>query len=318
MVYKKFRLRGISLSLVANPAGASFNISFSGKLWDKLVDAIRSRRAQAPQDSQTAKVNSVTDEVCVTVAAEKDSPYSSEEESLIKKIKAITWYHSHDFGNGIKTKGQYDHTLILDRYNFPDQLDGKRVLDVGTFDGFWAFEFERRGASEVLALDLDRPADLDWPPQRLAQATPKELTVRFGSGFELAKAQLNSSVQRVTGNIYDLTPESFGTFDIVHSGDFLLHLNSPVKALQNIARVCTEYALISDVYYPDLEHFESMKLMEYLGGYNDVSWWKFSFAALEQMILDAGFSRVELLARFKYGMRGMPESMHHAVFKAYK
>ncbi len=316
MVYKKFRLGAVTLSLAANPAGASFNISFSGKLWNKLVCAIRSRRTQAPQVSQTAKVNSVTDERCV--AAEKDSPYSPDEVSLIKKIEAITWYHSHDFGNGIKTKGQYDHAAILDRYNFPDRFDGKRVLDVGTFDGFWAFEFERRGACGVLALDLDRPADLDWPPQRLAQATPEELAVRFGSGFELAKAQFSSGVQRVTGNIYDLTPESFGTFDIVHSGDFLLHLNSPVKALQNIAKVCTEYALISDVYYPDLEHFESMKLMEYLGGDNDVSWWKFSFAALEQMILDAGFSRVELLVRFKYGMRGMPETMHHAVFKAYK
>ena len=39
---------------------------------------------------------------------------------------------------------------------------------------------------------------------------------------------------------------------------------------------------------------------------------------LRQRLSDAGFSRVELVADFQYGPRGLPETMHHAVFKAYK
>jgi hypothetical protein len=152
----------------------------------------------------------------------------------------------------------------------------------------------------------------------LAQATPAQLAHRFGRGFELAKRELKSQVQRVACNVYDLTPEKFGCFDIVHAGDFLLHLNSPVRALQNMARVCTEYALISDVYFPELEHFGETALMEYRGGRDDVTWWRFSLAALKQMVLDAGFSRVEVLTTFKYGQRNMPQNMNHAVLRAWK
>src|SRR5437016_1983956 len=59
-------------------------------------------------------------------------------------------------------------------------MDGMRALDVGTWDGFWAFEMERRGA-DVLALDLDDPQDLDWPPRR---RPPVGATERRGEGFE--------------------------------------------------------------------------------------------------------------------------------------
>ena len=43
----------------------------------------------------------------------------------------------------------------LSKYQLPDNLQGCRILDIGAFDGFWSFEFEKRGASEVIALDLE-------------------------------------------------------------------------------------------------------------------------------------------------------------------
>ena len=54
-----------------------------------------------------------------------------------------------------------------------------RALDVGTWDGFWAFEMERRGA-EVTALDLDDERDLDWPADRRPDEYP-ELRAAPGS-----------------------------------------------------------------------------------------------------------------------------------------
>ena len=45
----------------------------------------------------------------------------------------------------------------------PQSLRGKRCLDVGTYDGFWAFEMERRGAAEVVAVDVLDHARWDWP-----------------------------------------------------------------------------------------------------------------------------------------------------------
>ena len=237
---------------------------------------------------------------------------------LIRRINRVNWYHTFDFGNGVRTPGVFDHTPILDQYKLPKRFDGKRVLDIATFDGFWAFEFEKRGAREVFALDLEGPRDLDWPPKRLAEATEEETSVRFGEGFAIAKEQFGSSVTRVVCNVYDLRPELFGLFDVVHSGDLLLHLNSPIKALQNMARVCTEYALISDVYFPDLDYVGSRPLLEYMGGREATTWWKIGFRALQEMILDAGFSRVEVLSNFSYGYRALPGRMQHAVLKAYK
>jgi tRNA (mo5U34)-methyltransferase len=203
-------------------------------------------------------------------------------------------------------------------YRLPESVAGLRVLDVATFDGFWAFEFERRGAGEVLALDLDKPVELDFPPKLLAQATAQDREKKFGRGFEIAKSALQSRVQRVTCSVYDLDCSKFGMFDIVHTGDFLVHLHSPVRALQNIAAVCRGHAIISEVYSPDLDRPGADRLIEYRGGAQDVSWWRFSLAALEQMVLDAGFSRVETLARFKYGPRGRPRTMNHVVLRAFK
>ena len=50
---------------------------------------------------------------------------------------------------------------VFDRYPVPADLSGLRCLDVGTMDGFWAFEMERRGAASVTAIDLDDPNALD-------------------------------------------------------------------------------------------------------------------------------------------------------------
>lgn len=305
MAHNILRLGPLSLALTASRSGASLSASLSGKPWDAFVERLRGPRRN-PVDAPAAS----------------DMPALSAAEfarmDFRQQVESLPWYHTHDFGEGIKSRGQFDHAPILDRYCLPADLGGKRVLDVATFDGFWAFEFERRGAREVVALDLDGPAGLDWPPLRLAQATPEQLALKFGRGFELAKARFGSSVERVSCNVYELDAGKFGSFDVVHAGDFLLHLNNPVRALQNMAKVCEGYALISEVYAPELDIPGQGCLAEYRGGSHDVTWWRFSLPTLERMILDAGFARVERLARFRYGPAGMPETMHHAVFRAWK
>lgn len=309
MIRTFFRVGGLSLIGSATRASANLSLIFSGRLWDWLISLVRSIRRVISTAITPSKTNPESTEI---------QGLTPEDRDFARQVSGLKWYHTHDFGGGIKTRGQFDHAPILDKYCLPADFFGKRVLDVATFDGFWAFEFERRGAREVLALDLDRPAELDWPPRRLAAATAEELAVKFGQGFEIAKVRFGSSVRRVCCNVYQLEPDTMGMFDVVHSGDLLLHLSSPVRALQNMAKVCEGFALISEVYAPELDSLGQGRLLEYLGGRNDVTWWKYSLSALEQMILDAGFARVEILAKFRYGQVGMPESMHHVVFKAWK
>src|SRR5688572_18647814 len=94
------------------------------------------------------------------------------------------WYHTLDLAPGVTTPGFFDCRPMAGRVPWPD-LRGKRCLDVGTHDGFWAFEMERRGAGEVVGVDLDDYATRDWPidvrqegPRRI-----KEWGLEPGPGF---------------------------------------------------------------------------------------------------------------------------------------
>src|SRR5918998_3481447 len=65
------------------------------------------------------------------------------------EVERYPWYHTLELGEGVVTKGMFDHRPHLHHYPIPADLSGKRCLDVATIDGFWAFEMERRGAASV-------------------------------------------------------------------------------------------------------------------------------------------------------------------------
>ena len=85
-------------------------------------------------------------------------PSSISPERLRGFATAAFWYHTLEFPHGIQTTGVYQHRPYLHFYGFPPSLVGATVLDVGAADGFFSFEFERRGAAEVVAVD-NNPAD---------------------------------------------------------------------------------------------------------------------------------------------------------------
>src|SRR2546421_7444240 len=129
----------------------------------------------------------------------------SAEPSMRDEVAAVRWYHSIELPGGIVTPGLYDLTSSVAHSFFPSSLRGRRCLDVGTHDGFWAFEMERRGASEVIAIDLDDPSRLDWPgaaPSVSAELLDDHAARR--QAFELAHTTLGSSVQRRNYSVYDL------------------------------------------------------------------------------------------------------------------
>ena len=239
---------------------------------------------------------------------------STAAEALQKRVNAIEWYHTIDLGNGVVTPGWFDLRAQLGDYPIPASLAGKRVLDVATFDGFWAFEFERRGAAEVTALDIDSFAEVDMAPRIRRQKSPEYLARKTGEGFRLCHEALGSNVRREILNVYDLSPERLGKFDFVFISDVLLHLMNPMKALHNIASVTADggMAVIADVYNPALPD----RLMRYESGVNHNTWWSMSLGALEQMVRDAGFGSVELANRFMTGYRGERPILAHAAFVA--
>lgn len=222
--------------------------------------------------------------------------------SLAQEVAEIAWYHTIELPDGTLTPGAFDHRDLVSRYPLPDDLHGQRVLDVGTFDGFWAFEFERRGA-QVVAADLPRFAAVDLPDLVRAALDEEGLDREFGLGFKLAHRELESNVQYVPCSVYDLDPEVLGTFDLVHISDVLLHLENPIRALRSIRRMTAGKALIVDAFDPRLG---ADQVTRYGGGWVSVLWWLPSLKTLGQMISDAGFSSVELHSVFN--LAGVPET----------
>jgi hypothetical protein len=94
----------------------------------------------------------------------RSPPAADDTAALRRRLGEFDWYHTQELAPGVETPGLFDHRPYVDRYGIPADLSGKRVLEVGTFEGFWAFELERRGA-EVIAIDVDRMQQLDWPPR---------------------------------------------------------------------------------------------------------------------------------------------------------
>ena len=165
-------------------------------------------------------------------------------------VEQMRWYHTLELPDGVVTPGEFDHRPIVARLPWPD-LRGKRCLDVGSRNGFYAFEMEKRGAAEVVSLDVDDPADLNMPASApAAEAIAAE--VRAGNeGFDVAREALGSKVQRVYRTVYELDESWAGRFDFAVLGTLLMHLRDPVGALQAVRRV-SDALLVNEGVMPSL------------------------------------------------------------------
>lgn len=135
------------------------------------------------------------------------------------------WYHRIQLAPGVVTPGTHgsqDALGVIDRLGLPADARGLRVLDIGCRDGFFAFELERRGA-DVTGVDYAPP---------------------HATGFAIASRLLGSRVRYEVANVYDLTPERFGLFDLVLFLGVLYHLRNPMLALDRVRSVARPGATI--------------------------------------------------------------------------
>jgi tRNA (mo5U34)-methyltransferase len=203
------------------------------------------------------------------------------------------WYHTMELAPGVTTPGFFDHRPLVPRLPFPASLAGRRCLDIATFDGFWAFEMERRGADEVIAIDILDPLAWDWPFGSGDEVVAAlERRKQGGMGFRIAADLLGSSVQHVECSVYDLDPAVHGTFDFVYMGSLLMHLRDPVRALERTRSVCSGTFLLVDNVDLLLSCLSPRRPLADLDGVGRPWWWKPNLAALRRMVTAAGFEVV--------------------------
>jgi tRNA (mo5U34)-methyltransferase len=210
------------------------------------------------------------------------------------RIDAVHWYHTIELPGGERTPGEFDTDAALARLPFPTSLAGKRCLDVGTRDGYWAFAMESRGAAEVVGIDIDHPLDLDnpWLPAEARARLEASEAGKEAKGFHVAHDLLGSKVQRSTTSVYDLDPAEIGTFDFAYVGTMLLHVRDPIGALMALRKVVTGQLLVNDSITPT-GLFGARAPAARLQDFPAPFWWMPNAPALARYVEAAGFRIVQ-------------------------
>jgi len=198
-----------------------------------------------------------------------------------KDLAEKGWYHSFELPDGTVIEGVNPLEAQRRRYArfpIPTDLRGKRVLDIGTWDGWFAFEAERRGAA-VTAVDCVET-----------------------SHFRDLHRRLGSSVDYRILDVYELPAAGLGKFDIVFLLGVLYHLRHPLLALETVCSLATDVVIV-DSFVADgdtwRDHADAIPTMEFyetneLANQFD-NWVGPSVSCLMAMCRAAGFARVELL-----------------------
>ena len=201
----------------------------------------------------------------------KDVDFRRRMQEGVAALTRDTWFHSIELPDGRLIPGVVSVEALkarLRRYPIPEDLCGKRALDVGAATGWNSFELERRGA-DVVAMDC---VDLQ----------------EFRAAHEL----LNSKVEYRILDVDELSPDSIGRFDYVLFFGVLYHLRHPLLGLEKICALTRETAFVesfvTDGDSCTLEFYER----DELGGQLD-NWYGPTPKCVEALCRSAGFARVQ-------------------------
>ena len=194
----------------------------------------------------------------------------SDREELRKRLHDLRgrFYSPFDF-DGIVTRPAYVQRRFRRRLRLlriPDDLTGKTVLDIGAWDGFFSFEFERRGAKRVFAVDT-----YAWDH----------------GGFDCFKAAheyFNSKVEYRRMDVHELDPQAIGTFDLVFCAGVLYHMRNPLTGLERIRSVTAGQLILT--FFPGDE--DATKFNWHHGGYPTRAW-------VEDALRAVGFARSQVI-----------------------
>ncbi len=214
-----------------------------------------------------------------------------------QRVNSFTyWYHKIPLPYGIVTPGWAPIDPAM--YGVPKDLHGKRVLDVGAWDGYWTFEALRRGAAQVVAIDdFSDFIDQANPASRSAWDT-----------FDLCQQVLGYSdrvCQRQEMSVYDVSEAKLGRFDVVFCFGTIYHLRYPLLAIDKLAALCDETMYVESAILDDYSPYRGgmghgypgQMVMEFYPtneyGNNPTNYWVPSLCCLGYMLKSSGFERVE-------------------------
>ena len=149
------------------------------------------------------------------------------------------FHHTMPYPDGTIFEGKLDHRPNIDLFKLSENnVNGMRVLDIATNDGFFAFWAEQFGhAKETVAIDVDHYEKYDWGFDGAPKEIEKLDQQDKGEVFRFHHENLESEVVKYEASIYDLN-ETWGQFDIIFNFGLIYHLRNPIAALDACRHVC--------------------------------------------------------------------------------
>lgn len=201
------------------------------------------------------------------------------------EIKKYNFYHSLEVLPGLRTSGLTWAPSFQDAFEKAAagfNFAGKRVLDIGCRDGSQLLTAEQRGASELIGVDSD----------------PSPGLANFIVPFRKSKIKVYGA------NIYDLTPEDLGTFDIVICCGLLYHLRYPMFGIKRMADMLKEGGVLL-LETALIDGFQDMPILfNPIGSqspFEASSPTFFNLAGLTNALSQAAMTRPDILIQFNIG-----------------
>jgi SAM-dependent methyltransferase len=250
---------------------------------------------------------------------------------VVTELEDCNFYHVMDIPGYGCARGKWDLREAAHEYLGRVDLEGKRVLEVGTASGFLCFYMEQQGA-QVVAYDLSPDQTWDILPLPRHECEEyvlerKSATRRLNNAFWLCHRAYDSRAKVVYGSAYDI-PEEIGMVDISVYSAILLHLQDPFLALQKGLRLTRETVIITE----DLWNRFALPLMlltsipaklgvslpltmfaSDLKPRKSDTWWHLAPEAVKAFIGVLGFEKAEVKYHFKAKRNGRRRLLYTVV-----
>ena len=202
------------------------------------------------------------------------------------------WFHTFALNreHGIYTPGAaLDHRYRLPA--LPDDFSGLSVLDVGAFDGFYAFVAEDRGAERVLAIDNEQY--VHWVQSRWG------IELEGAEGLRAIQRLLDSDVEYSVLDAFDLD-ELEERFDLIYCFGILHRVQNPLGLLRRLRdRLFEDGRILLETHgVPADDGSENgvVRVPEVGEVYKDDAYvfWEFTTGSLGRLSRYAGYRQMEL------------------------
>ena len=197
-------------------------------------------------------------------------------------VAEIRFFHSFALSGGKNIVGTGKPLAVQQGeadYAFRHGVEGRSVLDIGAWDGFFSFEAEKRGAARVLATDHHCWSGPGWGTK---------------DGFDFVHRLIGSRVESLDIDVFDLDPKVLGTFDTVLFLGVLYHLTDPFGGLAKAAAMTHDHIVVETA--SDMRDTSEPVMRYYLGaelGHDQSNFWAPNVPCLENMLRDMQFTRFE-------------------------